>query len=158
MIILNFKKLHPDAIVPDLGTEDAAALDLYACDSGIIVPKSRRTVGTAICWEPVFDTQAERVALALGNLFTPWLKIEGRSGIAQRNGIDILGGVIDADYRGEIKVLMYNSGDKGFYVEPGMRIAQAVLHLRPRFEVKVVDELSDTKRGAGGFGSTGGMI
>ncbi len=85
------------------------------------------------------------------------IQIRPRSGLAAKNKISVLNtpGTIDADYRGEIKVILINHGEKKFTIEKGLRIAQMVLCPVVKAVVKEVDELEETKRGSGGFGSTG---
>ncbi len=85
------------------------------------------------------------------------LQIRARSGLAAKNGITVLNapGTIDADYRGEIKVILINFGKESFTIEPAMRIAQIVIAKYTRVEWELVDELDETERGAGSFGSTG---
>lgn len=84
-------------------------------------------------------------------------QVRPRSGLAAKFGVTVLNtpGTIDADYRGEVKVLMINLGPAPFTIEPGMRIAQLVVAALPEVAVQVVTELDDSARGAGGFGSTG---
>ena len=85
------------------------------------------------------------------------IQIRPRSGLAAKNQISVLNtpGTIDADYRGELKVILINLSDKIFVVEKGLRIAQMVVCPVVRAELKEVETLNDTKRGSGGFGSTG---
>ena len=85
------------------------------------------------------------------------IQIRPRSGLAAKNQISVLNtpGTIDADYRGELKVILINLSDKIFIVEKGLRIAQMVVCPVVRAELKEVETLNDTKRGSGGFGSTG---
>jgi dUTP pyrophosphatase len=85
------------------------------------------------------------------------IQIRPRSGLAAKNNITVLNtpGTIDQGYRGEIKVILYNHGNEPFRIDHGMKIAQAVLQKVPRLEFWEVDELDDTNRGTGGFGSTG---
>lgn len=84
-------------------------------------------------------------------------QVRPRSGLAAKHGITVLNapGTIDADYRGEIKVILVNLSDSDFNIEPGERIAQMVIAKHERVEWIEVDELDETQRGAGGFGSTG---
>ena len=84
-------------------------------------------------------------------------QVRPRSGLAAKHGITVLNtpGTIDADYRGEIKVILVNLSEEAFDIEPGERIAQMVIAKHERVEWKEVDELDETQRGAGGFGSTG---
>jgi dUTP pyrophosphatase len=85
------------------------------------------------------------------------LQVRSRSGLAARNGLFVLNspGTVDSDYRGEIKVILHNTSDESFYVSDGDRIAQVVLKKVERIELEVVEKLSKTLRGEGGFGSTG---
>lgn len=87
-------------------------------------------------------------------------QIRPRSGLAAKNGVTVLNapGTIDADYRGEIKVILTNLGDEAFTIERGMRIAQMVIAAYNRVEWRAVDALDKTERGAGGFGSTGVLV
>ena len=82
-------------------------------------------------------------------------RIAPRSGLAAKHMIDTGAGVIDADYRGQVKVLLFNHGDADFAVKPGDRVAQLILERIYTPEIEVVDELEESVRGAGGFGSTG---
>ena len=84
-------------------------------------------------------------------------QVRPRSGLAHRHGVTVLNspGTIDADYRGEVKVLLVNHGDEAFPIERGMRIAQLVVAEHARVEWQSQDALEETVRGAGGFGSTG---
>jgi dUTP pyrophosphatase len=84
-------------------------------------------------------------------------QVRPRSGLAARNGVTVLNspGTIDADYRGEVKVILVNLGRESFTVERGERIAQLVVAAHSKIEWKAVEELADTVRGAGGFGHTG---
>ena len=85
------------------------------------------------------------------------VQVRPRSGLAWKKGITVLNtpGTIDADYRGEVKVVLVNHGTEPFEIQKGERIAQLVVAEVPRVSVQVVDSLEDTDRGAGGFGSTG---
>ena len=85
------------------------------------------------------------------------VQVRPRSGLAWKKGITVLNtpGTIDADYRGEVKVVLINHGTEPFEIQKGERIAQLVVAEVPRVSVQVVDSLEDTDRGAGGFGSTG---
>lgn len=139
-----FKKLRPDAIVPRYMTAHAAGLDLAAAlDAPVtLAPRERRAISTGLAMEipPGFEGQ-----------------VRPRSGLARQHGISHVNtpGTIDADYRGEVHVLVINHGDAPFVVEPGQRIAQIVFAPVVQAELVEVDELSTTERGAGGFGSTG---
>jgi dUTP pyrophosphatase len=136
-------KVYSDAQIPQKGTPNSAGFDLYAfvTDPVTIVPQSRITVETGIS-----------IAFPKG-----WYgRIAPRSGLAFNYGIDVLAGVVDSDYRGQIKVILLNTGDTPFTIKHGDRIAQII----PEYcgfwtEMTVCDSLNDTGRGQGGFGSTG---
>jgi dUTP pyrophosphatase len=133
-----------DLPLPSYATEQSAGADLLAAiDKDItIAPFSRQLVPTG-------------VAIALPEGFEA--QIRPRSGLALKNGITLLNtpGTIDADYRGEIKVLLINLGQEDFVVSRGMRIAQLVIAPVERVKWQPVESLDDTARSSGGFGSTG---
>ena len=130
-----------NAKVPTKGTEKSAGYDLYSCCDTLIYPQERILVKTGICIE-VPEGYYGRIA--------------PRSGIALKYGIDVMAGVIDSDYRGEIGVLLYNT-DKNipFHVKIGDRVAQIIIEKYFNFDIKVVETISISDRGDGGFGSTG---
>ncbi len=131
--------------LPAYETELAAGMDLAAAiaEKLTLAPGARAMVPTGI-------------AIALPEGYEA--QIRPRSGLAARNGLTVLNapGTIDADYRGEIKVILANLGEDPFTVERGMRIAQMVVAPVTRIAWNEVDALPDSARGAGGFGSTGG--
>jgi len=139
---IEFKKLHPDARLPTPATKDSAGFDLYAMEGGRLVPGERKLVktGIAMALEP----------FSVG-LICP------RSGLALKRGVTVLNapGVIDADYRGELGVILVNLSQERFYYDVGDRIAQLVVFRYPLVRAWEVDELSPTDRGSGGFGSSG---
>jgi dUTP pyrophosphatase len=139
--LMKVKLLHPAAKAPTRGSSQAAGLDLCAVEQLFIWPGERKVVSTGLSIEipPGFYGQ-----------------IAPRSGLAVKSGIMTMAGVIDSDYRGEIKVVLYNADETTkFEVSPGDRIAQLILLATPAFPIEVVTELSDTVRADGGFGSTG---
>lgn len=138
---LKFKKLHPDARLPTRGSRHAAGLDLYSIEGVVIPPGGRAAVRTGL-------------AAAIPAGF--YGRVAPRSGLAVRHGIDVLAGVIDGDYRGEILCAIINHGEAPFVVEQGARVAQLVVEAIITPEPIWAAELDDTERGAGGFGSTGG--
>ena len=118
-----------------------AGADLYSTESLIIPPLSRTLVKTGLIIE-VPDNYYGRIA--------------PRSGLAFKNGIDVMAGVIDSGYRNEVGVILYNTDQfKGFEVKIGDRIAQLIIEAHYNFEFEETSQLSDTERGSGGFGSTG---
>jgi dUTP pyrophosphatase len=133
-----------DLPLPGAATGSAAGLDLAAAiDTSLDLKPGQRALvptGLAIALPPGYEAQ-----------------IRPRSGLAAKFGVTVLNapGTIDADYRGEIKVILINHGEAVFTVEPGMRIAQMVVAPVTRAELIEADSLDDTVRGAGGFGSTG---
>lgn len=145
MSVLKIKKLRDDAKIPFRATDGSAGMDLYACinEAVEIMPHEIRVIPTGIAIEL---ESADYVAY-----------IYARSGLAIKNGIAPANcvGVIDSDYRGEICVGLLNQTEKAFTVNPEERIAQMVISPVILPTIEVVDELSNTQRGAGGFGSTG---
>ncbi len=144
---LRVLRVRPEAVLPRYATEAAAGLDLAAC---LTSPLELRPGA----WAAV----PTGLALALPEGYEG--QVRPRSGLARRHGVTLLNspGTIDADYRGEVQVLMVNLGPEPFIVEHGMRIAQLVVAPVTRVAVQPVDRpeaLGETARGTGGFGSTG---
>ncbi|KAL4938109.1 dUTPase-like protein [Aspergillus oleicola] len=137
---LQVKKLTPTARAPTRGSAFAAGYDLYASKEITIPAKGKALVDTGLA-----------VAVPEGT----YGRVAPRSGLASKNFIDVGAGVIDADYRGEVKVLLFNFSDSDFKIQDGDRVAQLVLERIFTPEVVVVEELAESVRGAGGFGSTG---
>jgi len=141
---INVKKVRPNAILPHYQTEHSAAMDAHAClDEPIILqPMQRAMVPTGISFELPEGTE---------------LQVRARSGLSIKHGIAMVNGVgtIDADYRGELQALVINLGQEAFTIEPDMRIAQLVVARYEKVEWNETDQLTETARGHGGFGSTG---
>lgn len=143
---VRFKLLNESAIVPTNGSERAAGYDLYSNGvpkEGIVIePGKTKLIGTGIVMALPHGT--------FGGIYA-------RSGLACKNGIRPANcvGVIDSDYRGEIKVALYNDSDEKFIIHNGERIAQLICQPYIKMKLLKVDNLNETKRGAGGFGSTG---
>jgi dUTP pyrophosphatase len=137
---LEVKRLTPAATVPTKGSEEAAGFDLYASENSFILSGRRKIISTGIS-----------VKIPKGY----YGRMAPRSGLAAKNGIDVLAGVIDSDYRGELKVILYNTEYKTFQVHAGDRIAQLIIEKIAHPVIEEVNELDRTERGAGGFGSTG---
>ena len=136
-------KLHDGARVPTRGSALSAGFDLY-CDADFeIAPGHRHLVSTGIALEIPGDGAYGRI--------TP------RSGLAVKHGIQVGAGVVDADYRGEVKALLFNHGSDTFSAKAGDRIAQLIIERCKMPDVTVVTDraLSATERGTSGFGSTG---
>ena len=138
------KRLSKDVALPKYETEGSSGLDLAAnTDKQIkILPGKSEIIPTGL-------------AVAIPKNFE--IQIRPRSGLAAKSQISVLNtpGTIDADYRGELKVILINLSNKVFVVEKGLRIAQMVLCPVVRATLKEVTELENTERGSGGFGSTG---
>ena len=144
MIKVLIKKLNPSVKLPVYKSVGASGMDLMAFikEPLKIKPKSSLLVPTGI--SIAFPQDYE-------------VQIRPRSGLAAKNNVSILNtpGTIDSDYRGEIKVILYNHGTEDFTVNNGDRIAQMVLTPIIKMELEKTDDLPDTIRGEGGFGSTG---
>lgn len=138
------KRLHPNAVLPTYGSAEAAGADLYACleETVTIQPGEIYWVPTGIALE---------VPKGCAGLVYARSSMGAKRGLAPANKV----GVIDSDYRGEIKVVLLNHSKEAQILQPGERVAQFVITpvLQPVYEE--VEELTDTGRGAGGFGSTG---
>jgi dUTP pyrophosphatase len=138
------KRLSKNIPLPKYETEGSSGMDLTANVNKIIEiqPGKSEIIPTGL-------------ALSIPKNYE--IQIRPRSGLAAKNQISVLNtpGTIDEDYRGEIKVILINLGEKKFIIEKGLRIAQMVLCPVIKAELEEVDELNETKRGSGGFGSTG---
>lgn len=141
---IEIKKINEKAHVPEYATPGAAGMDIYACmDSEIeIKPQTTAMIPTGI-------------AISIPEGFAAL--IYARSGLATKYGIALSNGVgvIDSDYRGEVKIGLVNLSKETYTVFPGDRIAQMVITPVARAKINLVDRLDDTVRGSGGFGSTG---
>lgn len=142
MATLKIQLLHPNATLPQYHSKGASGFDLCACETMVIKAGEIALIPTGLSFS--FSKKYE-------------LQVRPRSGLALKYGISVLNtpGTIDADYRGEIKVILINHGKENFCINIGDRIAQAVLCPIAKAKFKVVTKLNKTKRGAGGFGSTG---
>ena len=142
---LTFKKLDPRAVIPSRATSGSAGLDLCAClDAPVtLAPGEIKMIPIGITAQPDSDDIA--------------LLIYPRSGLSTKFGVSLANcvGVVDSDYRGAWFVPLINHGKNDFTVEHGMRIAQMIPTRILMPEIEVSDELSDTQRGEGGFGSSG---
>ena len=142
---IRFQRLRPEALLPKRATEGSAGMDLTACiDQPVLLPKGGRAlIPTGVA-----------VALPGSHLAS---FVFARSGLAVKHGVTLSNcvGVIDSDYRGEIKVGLINQGDEDYTIQPGERIAQLVVMPVCCLPIEECDQLDETQRGAGGFGSTG---
>jgi dUTP pyrophosphatase len=126
--------------LPEYSSTGAAGADLRASEAVTIAPGGRAAVPTAV-----------RLQIPPGHVGLVW----PRSGLAVRHGIDTLAGVIDSDYRGEVRVVLVNHGDEPFRIDRGDRIAQLLVQRVERAAFTAVPSIDDSDRGGGGFGSTG---
>ena len=138
---LKVKKLTFDAIVPTRGSDGAVGYDLYSSEDAVVPNQAGRAlVGTGIT-----------VVLPPG----VYGRVAPRSGLAVKHCINVGAGVIDPDYTGEIKVVLFNHGMEDFEIKKGDRIAQLILERCETPMIKEIGLLEETLRGEGGFGSTG---
>ena len=144
MVKILIKKLNPAVKLPEYKTDGASGMDLISFleESINVKPKTSSLVPTG---------------LAVAFLDDYEIQIRPRSGLAAKNNISVLNtpGTIDSDYRGEIKVIIYNHGNNDFIINNGDRIAQMVLAPVIKIELEEVNDLPKSLRGEGGFGSTG---
>ena len=138
-IPIKIKKLNPEAIIPSYAHEGDAGMDIYSCEDFILLPNERHLFSTGISIE-----------LPEGYVALVWDK----SGVANK-GIKSMGGVIEHTYRGEYKIILYNTGKEPYEVKKFQKIAQILIQPIMTASVQEVNELSETKRGDGAFGSTG---
>ena len=147
MVKVLIKKLNPSVQLPEYKTKGASGMDLVAFLKNPVNVKSKKSslipTGISVAFSEKYEIQ-----------------IRPRSGLAIKNNISVLNtpGTIDSDYRGEIKVIIYNHGEKDFIINNGDRIAQMILAPVIKMELEEIDNLSETIRGKGGFGSTGKWI
>ena len=141
LLEINVKKLSENATIPTQGTKFAAGYDLYAAEDEVVVCGTRKLIKTNISME-----------------ITPgyYGRIAPRSGLAYKSGIDVLAGVIDSDYRGDIGVILYNT-DKNidFEIKKGDRIAQIIFEACYSATLNTVENLDNTLSQGGGYGATG---
>ncbi|MGG3753876.1 dUTP diphosphatase [Heyndrickxia coagulans] len=140
--VLKVKLLHPDAQLPKRANPGDAGLDLYSIEEKTIAPGEAELIRTGIAIELPRRTEAQ---------------VRPRSGLALNHRVTVLNspGTIDEGYRGEIKVILINFGKQPFTVEKGMRIAQMIIAPVMSVTVTVTEQLAESERGEGGFGSTG---
>ena len=144
MVKVLIKKLHPNVEIPTYKTKGASGMDLMA-----FIEKPIKLPPNNSCLVPT------GISIAFSKDFE--IQIRPRSGLSAKNNITVLNtpGTIDSDYRGEIKVIIYNHGDEDFVINNGDRIAQMVLSPVIKMELEETNDLPKTIRGQGGFGSTG---
>jgi len=139
-IKIKIKKINPEAIIPHYSHEGDAGMDIYSCEDVVIKANQRALVSTGLAIE-----------LPEGYVSLIWDK----SGIASKFGITKMAGVIEHTYRGEYKILLFNTSNQDYIIKKGQKIAQLLVQPIITAEVEEAQELSETSRGEGGFGSTG---
>lgn len=137
---IKFKKLHSDAKIPFYAHEDDAGFDLFTVEDGQILVGERKKIPLGL---------AAEISKGWCVLFI------GKSGLADRSGVAILGGLIDSGYRGEWQAILLNTGDEVIRYGKGDKVTQGVVLYNPQAKIIEVHDLSETDRGQGGFGSTG---
>ena len=139
---VKIKKLHPDAHIPEYAHFGDSGADLFATEEAMLQPMERKAVGTGLSAEVPQGFE---------------LQVRPKSGLALKSGLTVLNtpGTIDFGYRGEIKVILINLSMEPYTIEKGQKIAQLVVAPVAYANFREVDDLSDTSRGGGGFGSTG---
>ena len=140
--ILRVKKLSGSAVIPNYKTSGASGMDLSSTERVTLMPFERKLVPTGI-------------AIELENGFEA--QIRPRSGTSIKHGLTLINcvGTVDSDYRGEIFIPMINLSSTPYTIEIGERVAQMVISKYSSVDVQVVEQINDTERGSGGFGSTG---
>jgi dUTP pyrophosphatase len=138
--LLKFKRLDEKATLPTRGSDLSAGLDLYSIEEVSIGPRQRHLAKTGLA-----------VVIPPNH----YGRIAPRSGLAMKHGLDVLSGVIDSDYRGEIGCLLYNTGDEPLHLPAQTKMCQLIIEKIELPTAVWSDELSETGRGSGGFGSTG---
>lgn len=138
--MIKIKKLTEEAILPKYAKPGDAGMDFYASETVVLQPHERKVVNTGIA-----------MAIPHGYVGLLWDK----SGMAAKFGVKTMAGVIDSGYRGEIKILMHNLSETSYTFEKGTKVAQMLIQPVEQKELREVNSLDETERGAGGFGSTG---
>jgi len=139
-IKIKIKKINPEAITPHYSHEGDAGMDVYSVEDVLIKPGERFAVPTGLAIE-----------LPPGYVSLIWDK----SGIALKHGITTMAGVVEHTYRGEYKILLFNSSNSDYNIKKGEKVAQLLIQPIVTAEIEETDKLSETKRAEGGFGSTG---
>jgi dUTP pyrophosphatase len=139
---VNVKRLNPDAIIPEYQTSGAAGFDFHSTEELVIMPGDTALVGTGL-------------AFAVPDGFE--LQVRPRSGLSAKTGLRVANapGTVDSDYRGEVKIILSNTAHVPSVIKKGDRIAQGVLCPVYQANLNLVEDLDETERGIGAFGSTG---
>ena len=138
--MININLLHEDAKLPSRGSDESAGLDLHTIESVIIPPKHRALLSTGIA-----------MSMPKGYVGLIW----PRSKLAAKMGIDVLAGVVDSDYRGEIMISLLNTGFNSVEIKSGDKVAQMIIQKHySDMQINIVDDLDNTMRGKAGVNST----
>ena len=138
--MININLLHENAKLPSRGSDESAGLDLHTIESVIIPPKHRALLSTGIA-----------MSMPLGYVGLIW----PRSKLAAKMGIDVLAGVVDSDYRGEIMISLLNTGFNSVEIKSGDKVAQMIIQKHHSdMQINIVDDLDNTMRGKSGVNST----
>jgi len=142
MVLVKIKKLREDAILPHYAHDGDAGMDVYSVVDEILYPYDRKLIPTGLSFEIPKGYE---------------IQVRPKSGLALKHGITIPNtpGTLDSGYRGELGVIMLNVSRRPYEVKKGQKIAQIILSKYESAEIELVNELTDTTRGQGGFGSTG---
>ncbi len=140
--VIKFKKVSPDAIIPNYAHKEDAGMDIYSNEDKVIKSKSWELIKTGFSMELPTGYEAQ---------------IRSKSGLSLKSGIIVLNspGTIDENYRGEVGIILMNVSDKDYNVEKNQKVAQMVINKVEHFEIIETEEISDSSRGDGAFGSTG---
>jgi len=139
MVFVYVKLLNEEAETPTKAHRSDAGYDLYASENTVVVGRQRTTIKTGVSFD---------MAEGLAGLIWP------RSGLSVKKGIDVLAGVVDSGYRGEVMVCLYNTSDEDVEIKHGDRIAQIIFQEVPLVSLIQSEELETSQRGSNGFGST----
>jgi len=141
-IKIKIKKINPEAIIPHYAHDGDAGMDVYSCEDVLINPDERKLISTGLTFEIPRGFE---------------IQIRPKSGLALNNGITILNtpGTLDSGYRGELKVILFNTSKNIYNVKKSEKIAQIILARYEEAEIEETTALTPTRRAEGGFGSTG---
>lgn len=139
---IKIKKLNSDAILPSYAHKGDAGMDVYSCEDCMIYPRDRKAVSTGLSFEIPQGSE---------------IQVRPKSGLVLNHGLTLLNapGTLDSGYRGELKIILFNTSKEVYEVKKGQKIAQIILARYEEAEIEEAEELSITERGEGGFGSTG---
>jgi len=140
MVFVYVKLLNEEAETPTKAHRGDAGYDLYASENTVVVGRQRTTIKTGVSFD---------MPEGLAGLIWP------RSGLSVKRGLDVLAGVVDSGYRGEVMVCLYNTSDEDVEIKRGDRIAQMIFQEVPVISLQLREELGSSQRGSNGFGSTG---